>query len=158
MSIALSVIVRPSRLLRLVLALYGGAHAAMAAALLLGWVGPLRAQAGAAAACALAAALAWRHCCSIGTVYRIDVSGLGALRLTVQQAEQGGQGEAMRVLPGSTIWPWLLCLRLAGLDGRRRLLLIAPDSLPPGALRALTVALRSMIRRDRIYFAKNKIV
>jgi toxin CptA len=157
MSIALSAIVRPSRLLRMGLLAYGAGHLAMALALAGGWCQPMAARWPAACACLLAGALAGWKACQIGTVHRIDISGIGELRVTVQR-KTAQASVLMRLEAGSTLWPRLLCLRLAGPDGRRCTLLIAPDSVAPDALRALAVALRSIAGRDNIFFEKNKIV
>lgn len=159
MSIALSATVRPSRTLRRALCLYGAAQAAMAVALWTGAIGPVHGAVLAGAACMAAAVLAGRLACQIGTVHRIDISGTGELRVTVQR--KTGETPApvlMRLEAGSTLWPRLLCLRVAGPDGQRRSLLVAPDSVTPDEFRALSVGLRSIAGRDNIFFTKNKIV
>jgi toxin CptA len=143
---------------RRLLASYGAAQAGMALALLAGWLGPVSGAVPVAGALLLAALLAARSVCQIGTAHRIDVSGTGELRLTVQQTTGQTSGAMlMRLETGSTLWPRLLCLSLLGDDGRR-VLLIAPDSVTPDEFRALAVALRSIARRDNIFFEKNKIV
>ena len=159
MSIALSAVVRPSRLLRCALLLYGAAHAVAALALLY-MTDARTASALVALACALAAGLAWRCACRNGTAQRIDVSGIGAVRVTVQQmaARDAQESVPVQILTGSTLWPCLLLLHLKGPDGQRRTLLIAPDSLSAEEFRALAVACRSIARRDNIFFEKNKIV
>jgi hypothetical protein len=98
-------------------------------------------------------------------VHRIDISGPGQLRLTVQQGLRPDDcgARAARLLPGSTRWPRLMLLRLeAGADaasdtrahawrgfGRRRGPLrysvpVLADSLPPEAFRALAVAVGAL--------------
>ena len=102
-------------------------------------------------------------------VHRIDISGPGQLRLTVQQGLRPDKRGALpvRLLPGSTLWPQLLLLRLATAGGtgvavedaprgrirrwiaRRRpachCVAVLPDSLPPEAFRALAVALAAQV-------------
>ncbi|HZX29019.1 MAG TPA: hypothetical protein VFF16_18230 [Telluria sp.] len=73
---------------------------------------------------------------------RIDVFGLGAAPLTVQQDEAAPR--PVRLLPGSVFWPALLVLRLSAAP---RVLLVLPDSVPPGAFRPLAVALRTLAAR-----------
>ncbi|MFP5392708.1 MAG: protein YgfX [Gammaproteobacteria bacterium] len=160
MSIALSVLVRPSRLLRWALAAHGAVLGALALALLSGragpvaWPGALAAMAGLAACALVRAALLAR------TAHQIDVSGLGELRVTVKHHESTAVGTAssqpvsMRLLPGSTLWPYLLVLLLARRDSQRRrgavlALLVLPDSLPPDQFAALAVACRSIGNRSR---------
>lgn len=158
MSIALSVVVHPSRLLRRMLRVYGMAQLALAAALWAGWAGPMAGGPAVALACLLAGLLVLGRACQNGTDQRIDLSGTGALRVTVQQKTgPPGAALAVRLEAGSTLWPWLLCLSLASEHGRE-MLLVAPDSMSPEQFRALRVALRSIARRDNVFFEKNKIV
>lgn len=87
---------------------------------------------------------------SIATVRRIDISGLGQLRLTVQQVLGTGgaasaipaPGSSMTLLPGATVWPCCILLRLRADDGTTWPLVLLPDSVPPGQYRALAVAVR----------------
>jgi hypothetical protein len=51
-------------------------------------------------------------------------------------------GREVTVLGESTVWPWLVVLRL-GLPRGRRTLVLLEDSLPPGGLRALRASLRT---------------
>lgn len=158
MSIALSVVVHPSRLLRRMLLVYGMAQLALAAAVWAGWAGPMASAPAVALASLLAGLLALGRACQNGTDQRIDLSGTGALRVTVQQ-KTSSQGTALpvRLEAGSTLWPRLLCLSLSSEHGRR-VLLVMPDSMSPEQFRALAVALRSIARRDNVFFEKNKIV
>lgn len=148
MSIAVTVVIAPSRRLRCLLACFGASQLAAACA-----VG-LPASAGFTGGPLVAAALLFAGACVLhaalryATVHRIDISGPGQLRLTVQQGVRQDKHRVLpaRLLPGSTLWPRLLLLRLqtAG-DGQacaiRRDIAVLPDSLPPEAFRALAVAL-----------------
>jgi toxin CptA len=149
MSIAVSAIVVPSRRLRALSA--GFALANMAAAALVGTV--LRERYLGAQLLAiffLVAALCLSHAAArkIKTL-RIDVSGLGQVRLTVQQDlgtnEAGDETTATQValLAGSTIWPQLMLLLLRSERGALTVLPILRDSLAPQQFRALSVALRA---------------
>lgn len=163
MSIALSVLVHPSRTLRRALVACGAAQAALGSAILAGWAGPL-AQPGLLGAAALAcAALAWARAASAPTAHQIDVSGLGEIRLTVKQKLGRAPWPALplQLLPGSTVWPQLLLLRLAaggGKQGKSVFLPVLPDSLTQDEFRALAVAIRSIASRNKIFLGKNKIV
>jgi toxin CptA len=158
MSLAVSAVVVSSRLLRGALAAYALASAAMAAALALGgarfqfswWL---------AAACVLSAAVAGRAAVRGLTTHQIDISGLGEIRLTVPQSMgAAGPRVLMTLLPGSTLWPGLLLLRLRdGGSGAVTVLPVLPDSVAPAQFRMLGVALRAIARRDNKFSEKNKI-
>jgi len=162
MSIAVSALVRPSRIQRLV---WGGCGLAQcASALAVGMLAPERfllapllalALAG-AGACVLAAAVRRPK------THRIDISGTGDLRVTVQQhvdgreraAQEGAaqesaapEGGAAALLPDSVIWPMLMLVRYTAPGARPRVLAVWRDSVEPAAWRALAVALAVAGRR-----------
>jgi hypothetical protein len=138
MSIAVSAFVRPSRTARRLLLAWSLAQFAAAAAVA---PLPLRMQAGPWLAAVLAGAglvLAWRAARSPKT-HRIDISGTGELRVTVQQdvcspnavrragrTGAGGGGSAadgagpLVLLPGSVLWPGLMLLNLTEIDRSAR--------------------------------------
>lgn len=62
--------------------------------------------------------------------------------------EDAGDRCEVRVLGDTTVWPWLVVLRL-GLPRGRRTLVLLEDSLPPGGLRALRACLRTAGARLR---------
>lgn len=133
MSIAVSVFVRPSRLLRLLQGGFGLSLALMAAAAPLWQALPL-------AAAALAALWAAVH---PGKPAHIDISGVGRIRLTVYRK----QGLEVSLVPGSTFWPQLMLLRLQPGQGRPRWLLVLPDSVAAPQFRRLALALRAIAAR-----------
>lgn len=146
MSIAVSALVRPSRIQRVV---WGGCGLAQcAAALAVGLLAPGRflwppwvALALAAAGIAVLAAAAAR-----AKTHQIDISGTGDLRVTVQQDVGGrdGSGEPgghAALLPGSVIWPMLMLLRYAAPGTGPRTLAVWRDSVDAATWRALAVAL-----------------
>jgi hypothetical protein len=184
MHCAVSVIVRPSRCLLWLCAGFGGAL--VATALVVGLGTPERFAFGRLTAVApllSAVALAWslgrvhrffRGCPQahsqallhgFGTAHRLDISGLGQLRLTVQQ-EMGAvdaagaslpagsscppsEGIAVTLLPGATVWPVCMLLRLRTAAGDTIALAVLPDSVSPGDFRALSVAVRSLAQGAR---------
>ncbi len=161
MSIALSAVVRPSRLLRHTLLLLALAHGALALAIGAGMAPPLAWPGAVAAACLLCAVLATHAALRRGTAHQIDVSGLGELRVTVQHHSGAAVygPVVMHLLPGSTVWPQLLVLLLRPAPrGRVLALPVLPDSVPPEQFRALAVACRSIARRDNKFAETNKIV
>ncbi|NNG22029.1 hypothetical protein [Telluria aromaticivorans] len=147
MSIAMTVVVAPSRCLRLVLAGFGASL--FAAAVAVGLLAPWRFTGGLIVAAALLfAGLCLLHtACRAPVMNRIDISGLGRIRLAVQQdvGMEADSGVPMTLLPGSTLWPRLMLLRLGAAndpaDGACRYVVVLPDSVAPGAFRALAVAL-----------------
>jgi hypothetical protein len=153
MSIAVSVIVGPSRLHRLLLS--GCGLALCAAALGVGVAAPLRFPAAPWLALLLAgsAALLVRHAVRRPKTHRIDISETGELRVTVQQ-DVGGAGPAiavpMALLPGSVLWPMLAVLRYRAADAPdagEGVLPVWRDAVDPAAWRALSVALTVIGRR-----------
>jgi toxin CptA len=135
MSIAVSVIVRPSLALRV-------AHAGLcccvmaSAAFCPGVVAPLL--------CVVLGALAWLGWHPPGIARQLDISGVGRLRLAVYQHN----GSTLRLLSGSTLWPRLLLLRLADDAGRAQVVLVLADSVAPEQWRALALACRAIARTE----------
>jgi toxin CptA len=164
MSIAVSALVRPSHIQRLV---WGGCGLAQcASALAVGLLAPEQFL----LAPLLALALAGAGACVLGAAvrrpktHRIDISGTGDLRVTVQQdvdgrdratqegtAQEGRaapQGGLAALLPDSVIWPMLMLVRYAAPGARPRVLAVWRDSVEPAAWRALAVALAVAGRRQ----------
>lgn len=146
MSIAVSAVIVPSSRLRWLLA--GLCTALCAAALAMALLFPMQfAWRGAAALAPLCAGLALGWSCLVypaaATARRIDISGVGRIRLTVQQGMESA-ATTMTLLPGATAWPGCLLLRLRDGDGAIRPLLLLPDSVSAGEYRALTVAVRAL--------------
>jgi toxin CptA len=166
MSIAVSAVVGPSRRLRALVAAYGLAN--VAAAFAVGFLLPGRfALAPLSTIVFLAAAACLLHGCSALTkTRRIDISGVGGLRLTVQQnmgadaanAELAPAGKAVGLLAGSTRWPQLMLLRLQNEEGAVTLLPILRDSVAPGVFRALAVAVGAAGGRNKPLQGTHKIL
>ena len=157
MSIAVTAVVRPSRLLRAMLFGLALLHAAMAAGLATGLLGNfhflawLAAAQGAAGASFLLAALRRQK------PRRVDVCGLGRIRLTVQQDVDQPAAHATLLGP-STLWPALMLLLLRDEAGATRAVAILPDALGRDPFRRLAVALRSVAARGRPATDPAKIV
>lgn len=146
-SIALAVLIRPSRRLRALLLFAALAHAGAAAVVALfaqdfSWPWLLAMASGAAVALCTAAA------CQRPNLRRIDISKAGALYLTVQQ-KLPESACAVRLLPGSLLWQQLLVLRLASVDAAAAVhtVLVFRDSTSCASFRALSVALRAIAGR-----------
>jgi hypothetical protein len=165
MSIAVSACIRPSRLLRLVLLGYAALHLAVALALVWRWAAGTGAAdvwtAVSVGACALAAVLACRASAQGEMRRRIDISGLGEIRLTVQQSLGAvpARADVLQLLPGSTMWQHSLLLLLGSADGKLAgVQCIWPDSVSREQFRALSVAVRTIAGRDKQFVGNNKIL
>jgi toxin CptA len=152
MSIAVSALVRPSRIQRLVWGCSGLALCASALAVGL----PARERFLLASVVALALAGAGvailRAAVLHSKTHRIDISGTADLRVTVQQDVDGRvggipQGGNAVLLPGSVIWPMLMLLRHAAPGSGLRMLSVWRDSVDAATWRALAVALAAVGRR-----------
>lgn len=162
MSIAVSALVGPSRSLRTMLALFALANTG--AALALAFVVPER-FAGAplcALSLLLAGLLSLRGCARATKTHQIDVSGTGAIRLTVQQ-EMGADvlassGIVVKLLPETLVWSQLLLLHLGDAHGKRVVVPVLRDSLAPHAYRALRVAAGGLCRNTAPPATTNEIL
>ena len=156
MPIAVSAIVRPSRVHRSLL--IGAGLALFAAALAVGVFAPIRFHLPIFQAVLLAAAAAVLMHAGSGRAktHRIDISGTSEVVLTVQQglsdatlprpADAAESAVGVALLPGSVVWPVLMLLRLQS-PGGVRVLPVWRDSVEPGAWRALAVAVLALGRR-----------
>jgi toxin CptA len=149
MSIAVSAVIVPSRLLRRALLCYGLANLGAGVALGAGLVRPFWLPWAAAGCCLLAGVAVLRSPAPGPNVRRIDISGVGQLRLTVQQGIGTNDARAglVQLLPGSTVWPGLMLLRLRDEDGVACALMLLPDSVEAGQFRRLSVAIRDVASR-----------
>jgi hypothetical protein len=154
MSIAVSAIVRPSRIHRCLL--LGAGLSLFAAACAVGVLAPARFHAGLPQALVLAAAGGVLMHAGLGRAktHRIDISGTGEVVLTVQQglrkphaARLGSAQSVVALLPGSVVWPPLMLLRFRDKGSRVHVLPVWRDSVVPGAWRALSVAVLAIGRR-----------
>jgi len=158
MSIAVSVIVGSSRIHRLLL--LGCALAQAGAALAVGLCAPARFPGAPWLALVLAgtAAVLVRAAARPPKTHRIDISGTGDLRLTVQQdvGLDGGDGVTgdgaaatqARLLPGSVAWPVLVVLHVGvPCAALPQVIPVWRDSVEPHAWRGLMVALGVIGRR-----------
>lgn len=144
MSIAVSVIVRPSPGLRLLHAGFCGA--VLASSLCCeGWL--LR------VACGAGALAGWWLERRTAIVRQFDISGVGHPRLTVypQSGDENENDASLQLLAGSTLWPGLLLLRLGRAGEPPQRLCILPDSVAGGGFRAMALACRALAARSQPY-------
>lgn len=162
MSLAVSALVAPSRSLRTVLALFALAN--IGASFVVAFVLPERF--GGALFCAgffLLAGLFLLHgCVSATKTHRIDVSGTGAIRLTVQQEvgadAMASSGIVVMLLPETLVWSQLLLLHLGDAHGKRTVVPVLRDSLAPPDYQALRVALARLSGRVAPAATTNEIL
>ena len=142
MPITVTAVVAPSRRLRVLLAAF--CALLFAASIAVGLVLPERFRGGAWLPLLLAGiAVAYALGSGKAAVRRIDFSGVGRLRLTVQRNVRPPMAASVSLLPGATVWPCCMLLRLRdGESGAVWRLVLLPDSLGSGAYRELAVALR----------------
>ena len=149
MSIAVSALVRPSRVHRCLLGACALVHCAMAFALMLGLPFPYLGGAPMALLPACAAAVLLAACLRAPKTRWIDISGTGDLRVTVQQDVRTDAAVSTALLPGSSVWPLLMVLRYGEPGGRSHRLVIGRDAVDAATWRALAVALAVVGRRAR---------
>jgi toxin CptA len=147
MPIAVSALVRPSRIQRFVWGGYGLALLASAPAVGLAAPAYVRFAPFVAAALAAAGGAVLRAAVLHPKTHQIDISGTGDLRVTVQQGVGlPPEGNAV-LLHGSVMWPMLMVLRHAAPGTGPRVLCVWRDGVDAAAWRALAVALAVVGRR-----------
>lgn len=137
MSIAVTAVVHPSPGLRRLQLLY--ACALLAAAVWLADSAAVALLLAGAGLCAMPGAARTK-------AHRIDISGVGQIRLA--EYWHDGPGARAALLPGAVLWPWLLVLPLRLDDGRVLRLLVLPDSVASGLFRPLAVACRACAEKN----------
>ena len=154
MSIAVAVIVRPSPRSRWLLAIFAGG--ACAVVWPLAEVALATASGKAWAAAGASAVVGLFFCVRFGLsltpsryAVALDISGVGQLRAAVYHnmgvaALAAGAAPSCTLLPGSTLWPGLLLLRLRRADGTVLQLVVWPDSVAAGLFRPLAAACRAI--------------
>lgn len=159
-SIATSVVVRPSRLLRWLM---------LSMAALLSYVSVRLSQAPVggddlvihqllAIVCVAAAIRLFYTALTRSTSFVIDISGTGAIHLhhtgrvaaDERYSVSDGQhcSEVVQLLKDSTLWSSMLLLRFQSTKDRVIVIPVFPDSMSADSFRALSIACRWIIRQD----------
>ena len=152
MSIAVSAVVRPSRIvLCLTLGMSAGSAAIgilLASNVVCSMLPSVRLLL--AAACVFAGVLVACQILRKRCAQRIEISGNGQIRVLPclaspsnnhASSEQIGNADCLQnLLPSSTLWSHVMILNLGSNEGTKKTLLILPDTLPPTSFRALSVA------------------
>jgi len=154
MSIAVSVVVRPSRLLSCMVGAMCGVAFVLGFAIAAGAAGDAASvlRATASAACLFLGVFGFYHGIRCRKPIHIDISSNGQFRLTRVRGAASCATEGwphlqesatrVRLLSNSTIWQHLLLLRLQDEGGKITVLPILPDSVSRDNFRALSVACR----------------
>ncbi|MGZ3237393.1 MAG: protein YgfX [Burkholderiaceae bacterium] len=154
MSIAVSAVVQPSRLLFAITASMCLVVALIGIMIAVGWVGNLSFlfRIIAVVVCIFMACWAFNRSAANRKSLHIDISGIGQIRLAEHNelaavlADGENQspvfGEVLQLQAASTLWSFLLLLRLQGTDQKVKILTILPDCVGVDNFRALSVACR----------------
>lgn len=154
MSIAVSAVVQPSRILFWVTAGMSLVVALIGILIAAGLVGdsPLVIRMNAGSACIFLAYWAYNRAATNKKSLHIDISGIGQIRLAehneLAAVLAGGAkqspvfGEVLQLHASTTLWPFLLLLRLQSTDQKVKTLPILPDCVGANNFRALSVACR----------------
>jgi toxin CptA len=160
MSIAVSTVVRPSRILAFLTMAMCALVLCIGGAIAAGLIGELGLQARLplGALCIFLPALVCYRTVQNRKAHHIDITGHGRIRLVEHSALVGkimtaelrihrgragdAPGDIVSLMPDSTLWPAFLLLRLETDEGRIVVLPILPDSVEGGGFRALAVACR----------------
>jgi hypothetical protein len=155
MSIAISAVVQPSKMLFGLCTAFCCGCMLLGLAFLLGAVPaiPLLLAGVLGLFCFFCAGFGLRSLRRSRQIWQLDISGTGQIRLSRklpdagkdishEEKSSGGSGLLVRLLADSTMWPNFLLLRLCDEEGRMHHVAILPDSLPSESFRAVSVACR----------------
>lgn len=154
MSISVSAIVKPSRILGALMLAMAALASTVGILVGLGVVGelahPLRLIL--AASIPIVSFFGFYHGMQSRKPIQLDISGIGQIRIAKWSGEAscrgsrrthvGVNGDEVRLLPESTFWPQMLLLRLKDANGRIVTVPVLPDSVSRDSFRALSVACR----------------
>jgi toxin CptA len=158
MSIAVSVVIKPSRLAFAMVGAICIGSVLTGLAIGLGRVGdigiPVRVTL--AGACICAGFRGVYYAMRMRKAHHIDISGIGQMRLVETTAladpafcdgapDSMHAGEVVSLMDDSTLWPFLLLLRLQAEDKRISTVVVLPDSVGRAGFRALSVACRWIV-------------
>jgi toxin CptA len=154
MSIAVSAVVQPSKLLFVITASMCGAIGLVGVLIAAGWVEdlPSLSRTIIAGVCIFMASWAFNRFAANRKSLHIDISGIGQIRLAEHNelaavlAGSANQspafGEVLQLHTASTLWSFFLLLRLQSKDEKVKVLPILPDCVGSDNFRALSVACR----------------
>ncbi len=147
MSISVSTLVKPSKLLRLMVGTMG--LLTICFSILIG-MGAVACFSFFSRMVIVGASIVVIGCCffyffQYDKTYRIDIANSGQIRLTAYTSfhnDNENNGEIVFMMNGSILWSGLLLLRLKSDRGREHILRVLPDSVSSESFRMLLVACR----------------
>lgn len=155
MSIAVSAIVKPSKIFLILVSTICMAIVCMAIIIGMSEIGELTLRGRLFISFLLAASgiSAFFYVFFNRKTFHIDISGIGQIRLKeyngiddlMRQKEKHGKGDSIGTVQlekDSTLWPYLLLLRLSAVNRGVSTLIIFPDSMERESFKALMVACR----------------
>jgi toxin CptA len=157
MSIAISAVVKPSRSLLVIVSGMSVGIIVAAGMIASGTVGELSlySRLVVVVLCVLAAIVGFFQTYRKRKTFHIDISGIGQIRLSEyngivtfpafdgqRESESCVEGELVKLMADSTIWPHFLLLRLQGEGGRITAIPILADCMAEDSFRAISVACR----------------
>lgn len=157
MSIAVTAVVRSSRILFWLVSVMCASLVFVAAIIVSGRIGNLStvAEIALGVMCIVVALYAFISVNRNRQTHVLHISGTGQIRLAALQAHElsvagadDEQGELVRLLPVSTLWPSLLLLHLQSEQQQTRIVAVLPDSVPAESFKALSLACRWIVLRQ----------
>lgn len=154
MSIAVSAIVKPSRILDAMMLIVASLTSTVGILIGLGVIGELASvlRFAIAASILILSFFGFYHGMRSRKPIQLDISGIGQIRISEwsgkppcresKRTHVGMDGKQVRLLPDSTLWPLMLLLRLEDENGGLMTVPVLPDSVSRGGFRALSVACR----------------
>ena len=108
--------------------------------------------------CGFTAGFGFYHGGTLRKTHHIAIFGTGQIRIReagenrpctdANRPHLGESGDAVRLLPDSTLWPHLLVLRLRKEDGKTEVLRVLPDCMSRESFRALAAACHWLAARS----------
>lgn len=155
MSIAVSAVIQPSRLLLSLVGVMSVILLGIAALVVTSSIGDLSllARIILSGICTAVAIAAFARPILCKTKYFIHISGVGQIRLLAEKrnapamVDGAAESEIVHLLPASIIWSGLLLLHLQNERGQTTVVVIFPDTVSTENFRALLVACRWIVLR-----------
>ncbi|WP_318840972.1 protein YgfX [Noviherbaspirillum aerium] len=155
MSIAVSAIVKPSRILAAMMLAMASLTSTVGILIGLGAIGEMvfLLRLAISASILILSFFGFYHGMQRRKPIQLDISGIGQVRVAERsiivsscreskRTHVAPYGEEVRLLPGSTLWPLMLLLQFEDANGRRITVPILRDSVSQDGFRALSVACR----------------
>ncbi|MES2832246.1 MAG: protein YgfX [Pseudomonadota bacterium] len=157
MSIAVSALIIPSRIVKVLTVVMCAGAIAIGATIGAGVSNDLMlgVRLTLAAVCILSALSVIKNVWANGESHRLDISATGIISICVADSAKTDitsnsqqRPHICTLLPSSTLWSSMMILNLQGHDGRKSTLVVFPDTLSNESFRSLSVACRWLAARS----------